>query len=945
MKILISADWQADFSNLDQCELAKQEVFQLAIRNHVKLIIIVGDAKQQYNPVDTRVVRFWMGFILEAKEMGLAVHFLLGNHDRIGQYADAQNWLSILSAAGAETYDSPTAVNLVGDVDLYYLPYISSLEKLKKAAKGLAREAKTSRNPRLLFFHCDIYRAKYSLVSSETSKTSFTVDDLYPERYHYCIGGHLHLAQQLRKNVMYVGNPFACDWGEANQQKRYLLFDSQGAESLNCELTSIPSAIPGWYDKSVVGFKPPRDWTDCKLRIHVEVSEAENYVKAINRAREKAEKKYRGALVFTVAEFIEQQKDKDVTLSANDPDHVKIRAYVEQTVPVELRKQTEKLISYLTFKLGRVSKATRALEGITFLWSKVRNMLSFEELKVDYRKQGIVVVQGEHQNWPRRSNGSGKTNFLQPPPIAMFGRTFKGQKNDAWARERTKDAAEVTFAFRDSKGRKIKIVRARRPAKLQLFIDGVDESAGMRSNQKNGTQLQIEQISGFTWSTLANAVYIDSAVTNAFLAGTTKARAEVLAKIQNLERFDAALKLVSVESHALDKEIDRNEEEKATALAALKEAKELLGDLKVADEAQYNKAKVRLTKLQDLFHQKEKAYKVFAAAYEAKRDRLTKKHAKVDRRVLKLDSLLQVIKDKIRFLSLQIAQSQKLQTKLECPTCHQSIDKSLLADTIEAWLRTRERKEEKLQLLAKRRQKVFERSHLLEGEHDSLAMEIAAQERTLEPLSAKIEVVYDQCAELKELLTTDNEGARKLKKKIAHCRQQLRILERLSSSLQVERMFFDYCISALSRDGIPLFLNKQLCPVLNKAAQMYSEIFSENEIQVRFNVVDGEFLPYIVNAHGSAATKGQSDGERALAGVITSFALREVTPLCNILALDEPGRGLDSENAKCFARGLRKLRDRFDTIFVVTHNPVILGELSGETTITVTKKNGISSVK
>ena len=55
-----------------------------------------------------------------------------------------------------------------------------------------------------------------------------------------------------------------------------------------------------------------------------------------------------------------------------------------------------------------------------------------------------------------------------------------------------------------------------------------------------------------------------------------------------------------------------------------------------------------------------------------------------------------------------------------------------------------------------------------------------------------------------------------------------------------------------------------------------------------------------------------------------------------MLILDEPGHGLDQAAQKQFAKGLLRLKDRFETIIVCTHSSsVIESILSGETTWTV----------
>lgn len=85
-------------------------------------------------------------------------------------------------------------------------------------------------------------------------------------------------------------------------------------------------------------------------------------------------------------------------------------------------------------------------------------------------------------------------------------------------------------------------------------------------------------------------------------------------------------------------------------------------------------------------------------------------------------------------------------------------------------------------------------------------------------------------------------------------------------------------------------------------------------------------------------------GESAMAGLISAFALREAAPKTNLLILDEPASNLDPESAKQFAKGLLRLKDRYETVIVTTHSPIIEGLLAGETTWTVSKKNGQSQL-
>src|ERR1035438_8807821 len=103
MRLLLLSDSQADFGNLDQCQTSIDEVLISAARYLPDCIIHGGDLKDSYNPVDMRVVKFWVRATQQIVNAGYKFIVLLGNHDRISQSRWSKNWLDILAAAGAET--------------------------------------------------------------------------------------------------------------------------------------------------------------------------------------------------------------------------------------------------------------------------------------------------------------------------------------------------------------------------------------------------------------------------------------------------------------------------------------------------------------------------------------------------------------------------------------------------------------------------------------------------------------------------------------------------------------------------------------------------------------------------------------------------------------------------------------------------------------------------
>ncbi len=185
-----------------------------------------------------------------------------------------------------------------------------------------------------------------------------------------------------------------------------------------------------------------------------------------------------------------------------------------------------------------------------------------------------------------------------------------------------------------------------------------------------------------------------------------------------------------------------------------------------------------------------------------------------------------------------------------------------------------------------------------------------------------------------------------LKAQIAAAEKQAEVSRNKIQAVQTWLAALDYGEKVFARNGLPAYLNAQICPQLNEAAQQYSELFAQNEIQVLFAVdEEGRMDVQVVNAHGGETVQDQSEGELKMASLITSFAVRSIAPKTNLLVLDEPGDGLDAISARHFARGLKSVVDKFGTILLTSHNPNILGELSSERAIKIIKENGVSRIE
>jgi DNA repair exonuclease SbcCD nuclease subunit len=928
MKALFTADTQADFENLELCRRTVEEILRLRDRHGFQVLVHCGDLKHVYNPIDTRVITFWMRAIEKFREAGLRVVICLGNHDRVGMHVDKQNWFPVLRRAGADCFDDPHLLELGEGGRLAILPYRRDSVLLRREASDLAKLAKAGNT--VLVFHGDIKSGRYNVLSR--SESELVASDLCPEKYVYCIGGHVHFQQKIVGNVFYVGSPFATDWGEANQHKGYLLYDFELKK-----LSRVRSEIPGWYDPSWPGFmeSKPKSWKGTHVRIKVKCDGIQNVREKLAAAEREASVKYAGAKLFVIPEFTNGSHEGLGRIKASFPDEKKIQVYLQETLPTELKKHEQRIKTYLLSKLAAVGGLQREQGELHFCSWKAKNFLSYKELEFRI-EDGLYVVSGKNMDWKNKSNGSGKTSFLQPLAVAAFGQTFKDQKHDGWMRSGTgkTDESWVKLWFLDSEGRGCQIWRGRQPKILRLKVNKEIIESG---NRPESTQKLIEQRMGYTWETLSNAIYVDQSASHLMLTGTEAQRKGFLAKLQNLERFERAEKLIKEEKNDLEARYNALDYELQRVLGEEKELYRTITDAKAVLGVNASKA--------DLLASAKESYLTKKAELDDWEAKAVKKTEEQDSR---LTRLREIEKDyEVKLAKVQLRRSD-LATRLEslknlsgeCPTCLQDVPAYLVAESLLEVKLAIKNLDEQLASWATFPQQVDKKFAEINKE--------AGKWVRNQKLAAMVSDLRDVWQELKAEAKAQE--------------QQVELIERLKKrrekminhicGLEDKKKKFDkwftvvkYAQTVFQRDGLPAYLNAHVCPELNQSAAEYSELFAQGEIQVRFEVdQEGSMDVVVVNAHGGDKIEDQSEGEKKLASLITSFAVRSIAPKTNLLILDEPGDGLDAISAKAFAKGLREVAGRFCTIIVVSHNEHILSVLSGEQQVSIIKENKVSRV-
>lgn len=916
--ILFTSDWQASFSNLQRLDRVEEEIHQIRENYPFDHVVNLGDFKHAMNPIDVRVVNWAVGMIHRWTEVeGIRFSLLLGNHDMTGVHDDSSNWFPALEAAGARTFEDFDVIR-GGAYELWMLPYRRDIARFRHDVECAAEKAGKKS---ILCFHQTLTG---SLLRNgiKADGEDPRPEDLPLKPFRYAIGGHVHKPQQIG-NVYYVGSPICHDWGEVNQQKRYLYLDRKG------KLTSIPSKIPGWYDSDVEDFPTSKKlFKGATLRIHVPVSGKDSTTE-ITKARARAEAQYPDAKLHIVPALIADEAKADL-----DPEGVSeleqrelLKNYVADTAPPEF--PVTKVVDYLDKKLAEATTEYRNLQGIKFRSAVGENVLSFASVECDFSEEGITVISGENKDW-KESNGSGKTNFLQLSALALFGRTRKGQESDSWVCDDAKSKkAFVELAMILPDGQEMTVYRQRNPFKLEVSLEGEQIASG------RGAQKDIEQLTGLTWDLMTSAIYLDQSEGNILVSGTDTARKALIFQILQLEKYSAARKLVAEDNAKAANQVSIALEKLNAAKSNLLAFEELIES---AEEVSVGDPKAIQSALQ-------RFRKKLTAAERARRK------AEQEKAVLDAEaSDTQAERDSAMTEQARAAESLRMEKqRLErieelpatCPKCKQKVDpkhKAQHLKTARAAVTKAKNQEqttrEKYQGLEEALAEAYEAAEAKGDQLREQSREIASIEADIAAEEQKLERAEEQAARLADL-----------EEKRAQAEKAASTWSAKLEKAELASNVYGYALKAFAKSGIPAYLVADLCPRLNAAALAYSEIFADGAIKVEFAVDERQDLDiHVENIHGGQGVQAQSRGEGSVVSLIVGFALRDVISPANILIADEPGDGLDERRAQMFADGLREISGRFGTVLITTHNTTILSALSDVRQIKIVKQGRISTV-
>jgi DNA repair exonuclease SbcCD nuclease subunit len=197
------------------------------LKNEIENFIIGGDIMHSKSIIYSIAQKLMLDFFEHYKDLTFWV--IDGNHDLSGKGSDAISSLRSLSSVDNVVWIHKTPV---GNDDFLCIPYSSNIVDQVK-----------QNNRKILISHFGL--SEGVLNSGISIVSDIKIKDLI-NKYKLVLLGHYHKPQEIKTediNLFYVGSPIQLDWGEKDDEKRFLVIDT--------ETLDVQSILTTGYKKHV----------------------------------------------------------------------------------------------------------------------------------------------------------------------------------------------------------------------------------------------------------------------------------------------------------------------------------------------------------------------------------------------------------------------------------------------------------------------------------------------------------------------------------------------------------------------------------------------------------------------------------------------------------------------------------------------------------------------
>jgi DNA repair exonuclease SbcCD ATPase subunit len=170
------------------------------------------------------------------------------------------------------------------------------------------------------------------------------------------------------------------------------------------------------------------------------------------------------------------------------------------------------------------------------------------------------------------------------------------------------------------------------------------------------------------------------------------------------------------------------------------------------------------------------------------------------------------------------------------------------------------------------------------------------------------------------------------------------LIVKIKGEEEKEKIYKMY-LEAYGKNGVSKIIMKTMMPLINSELQRLMEDSCYFKLEVRIN--DKSEVEFVMIDNGSGVEKLMVSGS-GYEKTIASLALRSVLskvcslPKPNVVVFDEVFGKISNDNLEMVSEFFIKIKDYFEKIFVITHNPMV--SQWADTIVRIKKDNNISTL-
>ena len=632
-----------------------------------------------------------------------------------------------------------------------------------------------------------------------------------------------------------------------------------------------------------------------------------------------------------------------------------------------------------------------------FLEVTMRNFLVYEkEQKVELDKQGLVAVQGVNKDSNGfRSNGAGKSSFLEAIIYCLYGKLSDGKTGDSVINNKVGNNMKVTFTF-SIKDNVYRIERYRKDKdfknKTLLFLNDKE----ITKSSVKLTNEAIEEITHLKLETLLNSIMFGLGNKVKFTEATDKDKKEILEGIANISIYKQAYDVAKEEldevkekinnltnqSQVIQTRLDGYNSQKALYLSQKDQYDKYLSQLdnnvlttKNDFEAFMSENSLHsIEELEDNYYSIEEDKKVIQAklANMSNNSQAQQKYASIQQQVQydeqqssTLTSDIQDKKEKIlklynsdnpvcEYCGSELDVEHKKKEIIRLGDIIKDDTSKLTTLTTSITASEKDMKELEPVILQEQKDKESYNQNLkLLNDYNTKQNALVSMSNTAKALKKDMESAKAEKANPQQFTLTSD---KQLDTDIANAKNDLKNMQELLEKHKQEQKDLEDVEAVYSNKGVISHVLDLVMPYINEQANYYLSELTDNSIHIDIDTqseakngnVSEKLNIKVDNLNGGNEYSLNSTGEKKRIDLAISLALQDyvmtnTSTKTNLIAYDEVFDGLDDIGIQRIMHLLKERIKDIPTVFVISHNDK-LQELF-ESTLLVTKQEGLSIIE